>query len=128
MRRYVLCIVFIAVITFFLTFSVGLAANPKEYDVSPKTKPGGKKWRIGYLEGGCYGNYQLYLKEIVGALGDLGWVQKVTIPAQKDPEDTSQMWAWIAVNVKSDYLVFVPDAYYSAKWDKTLREKIKTTV
>jgi len=128
MRRNVFCIAFIAVITLFLTFSVGLAADPKKHDVSPKTKPNGKKWRIGYLEGGPYVNYQLYLKGIVGALGDLGWVQKVTIPAQKDPEDTSRMWAWIAANVKSEYLEFVADAYYSAKWDKELREKVKTAL
>jgi len=128
MRRNVFCIAFIAVITLFLTFSVGLAADPKKHDVSPKTKPNGKKWRIGYLEGGPYVNYQLYLKGIVGALGDLGWVQKVTIPAQSDSEDTSRMWAWIAANVKSDYLEFVADAYYSAKWDKELRGKVKTAL
>lgn len=128
MRRNVPFIAFIAAITVFLTFSIGLATDQNKYGMTPKTKPNGKKWRIGYLEGGPYANYQLYLKEIVGAFGELGWVQKAAIPAQRDPEDTSRMWAWIAANAKSEYLEFVADAYYSAKWDKKSREKIKKTV
>lgn len=128
MKRSLPFIAFIAAVAVFLTFSIGLAADPKKYSIAPKTKPNGKKWRIGYLEGGPYVNYQLYLKEIVGALGKLGWIQKTTIPAQRDPEDTSRMWAWIAANTRSKYIEFVADAYYSAKWDANLREKIKTTL
>ena len=128
MRRNLPFIAFIAAITVFLTFSIGLAADPKKHSMAPKTKPNGKKWRIGYLEGGPYVNYQLYLKEIVGALGEIEWIQKAAIPAQRDPEDTRRMWAWIAANAKSKYLEFVADAYYSANWDKALREKIKKTV
>jgi ABC-type uncharacterized transport system substrate-binding protein len=125
MRRNVPFIAFIGAVAVFLTFSVGLAADPEEYATAPKRKPNGEKWRIGYLEGGPFVNYQLYLKEIVGALGELGWVQGALIPPQRDQEDTSRMWAWIAANIKSDYLEFVADAHYSAKWDKALREKIK---
>lgn len=128
MRRNLPFIAFIAAITVFLTFSIGLAADKGKYSVTPKTKPNGQKWRIGYLEGGPYANYPLYLKEIVGALGELGWIQKAAIPDQSDPEDTSKMWAWIAANVKSEYLEFVADAHWSANWDTKLREKIKTTV
>lgn len=128
MRRSLPFVAFIAAITVFLAFSIGFAAEKGKYSTTPKTKANGKKWRIGYLEGGPYTNYPLYLKEIVGALGELGWIHKTTIPAQREPEDTSRMWAWIAANVKSEYLEFVADAHWSANWDKDLRKKIKAKV
>jgi ABC-type uncharacterized transport system substrate-binding protein len=128
MRRNLPFTAIITISTVLLTFSIGLAAAPAKYSITPTTKPNGDKWRIGYLEGGPYVNYQLYLKEIVLALGELGWIQKTTIPAQRDPEDTNKMWAWIAANIRSKYLEFVADAYYSDKWDAELRKKIKKTV
>jgi len=120
--------VFIAAIAVFMGLPLGRAADPATYATTPTTKPNGEKWRIGYLEGGPYVNYQLYLKEIVYALGELGWLQKTVIPLSRNQEDTGHMWSWIAANVKSDYLEFVPDAHYSTKWDKSLREKIKKAV
>jgi len=128
MRKSLAFISFITAVMVILTFSIGFAADKGKYSITPQTKPNGKKWRIGYLEGGSYVNYQLYLKEIYGALGDLGWITKTTIPPQKDPEDTSRMWAWIAANTRSKYIQFVADAYWSAKWDKDLRKKIKERV
>jgi hypothetical protein len=118
----------ITVAVVILTFSIGFAADKGKYSITPTTKPNGNRWRIGYLEGGPYVNYSLYLKEIVGALGDLGWIEKTTIPPQKDPEDTSKMWSWIAANTRSKYIEFVADAHWSANWDKEVRKKIKATV
>jgi len=128
MRRNLCFIAFITAIIGSLTFSIGFAAEKGKYSTAPTTKPNGKKWRIGYLEGGPYVNYQLYLKEIVGALGDIGWIEKTTVPSQKDPEDTSGMWAWIAANIRSKYIQFVADAYWSARWDKNLRKKLKARI
>lgn len=128
MRRNLCFIAFMTAIIVSLTFSSAFTADKGKYSTTPQTKPNGEKWRIGYLEGGPYGNYQLYLKEIVEALGDLGWIQKTTVPSQRDPEDTRRMWAWIAANTRSKYIEFVADAHYSAKWDKKLRKKIKESV
>ena len=97
------------------------AADKKQYSIKPATHHG-QKWRIGYLEGGPYGNYPLNLKALVFALADIGWVEKVDTIPQGTETDTSLMWRWISKNIKSNYITFVADAYWSSNWDiKTLR-------
>lgn len=103
------------------------AAEKGNYPVTPKTN-NGKKWRIGYLEGGPYGNYPDNLKALVAALSDLGWAKKTSFPQPSDPADTKQLWAWISKNIKSDHLEFVHDAYWSDNWDDSLRLKNKKSV
>jgi ABC-type uncharacterized transport system substrate-binding protein len=97
-------------------------ADEKSYPVSPPEKIA-KKWRIGYYEGGPYKNYPKTLNAIVDGLAELGWIEPVVIPPQEDKNDTSPIWAWLASNVKSKYIEFVPDAYYSYQWDRAQREK-----
>ena len=98
-------------------FSNVYAAEKKNFPVTPKTNKG-KKWRIGYLEGGPYENYPDNLRALVTAFSDLGWTKKIDFPPPADSTDTKNLWAWISQNVKSDYLEFVPDAYWSDNWDK----------
>lgn len=93
---------------------VGAVSAPTS--IKPTTHHG-QKWRIGYLEGGPYSNYPLNLKALVLALADIGWVEKPdNIPMNGDT-DTSSMWQWISRNVRSDYISFAADAYWSADWD-----------
>jgi ABC-type uncharacterized transport system substrate-binding protein len=97
------------------------AADKGPYDTRPRTHDG-RKWRIGYLEGGPYSNYPKHLKALVSALADLGWVEKTAPMPQADENDTSLLWLWICRNVHSDFLTFVEDAYWSSNWDaKKLR-------
>jgi ABC-type uncharacterized transport system substrate-binding protein len=104
------------------------AADKGNYAVKPRTNHG-QKWRIGYLEGGPYSNYPAHLKAIVLALADMGWVEKIERIPQGDENDTSLLWLWISRNVKSDYITFVEDAYWSSNWDaKKLRLKNKQAV
>jgi ABC-type uncharacterized transport system substrate-binding protein len=72
----------------------------------------GRKWRIGYLEGGQYQNYETIFKATVRGLIDLGWIQPMQLPAKENPQPGG-FWHWLAANVKSDYLEFPDDAYYS---------------
>jgi len=106
------------IICFF--FSNAYAIEKGNFPVTPKTN-NGKKWRIGYLEGGSYGNYPDNLRALVGALSDLGWAKKPVFPPSADSADTKQLWSWISRNLKSDYLEFVQDAYWSHSWDDSLR-------
>jgi ABC-type uncharacterized transport system substrate-binding protein len=97
------------------------SADKRHYSIKPTTHHG-QKWRIGYLEGGPYINYPLNLKALVFALADLGWVEKVDNIPQGDESDTSSMWRWISKHIKSKYITFVADAYWSSNWDnKKLR-------
>jgi ABC-type uncharacterized transport system substrate-binding protein len=60
---------------------------------------------------------------MIEGLMALGWIEPVNLPAWDNPEDTESVWRWLATEIKSDYLVFVADAYWSAAWDTELREK-----
>lgn len=112
---------FIAVIVM-MVGDPAVGADEKSYPVSPPEKIA-KKWRIGYYEGGAYKNYPKTLNAIVDGLAELGWIEPAVIPPQEDKNNTAPIWAWLASNVKSRYIEFVPDAYYSYQWDKAQREK-----
>jgi len=103
-------------------FSNVYATDTGNFSVTPK-KNDGKKWRIGYLEGGPYANYPDNLRALVAALSDLGWVKKSVFPPSADASDTKQLWSWLSRNLKSDYLEFVQNAYWSNNWDESLRPK-----
>ena len=97
---------------------------PEEFPVSPRTD-NGKKWRIGYLQGGSYNSYQRSLIALVEGLMDLGWIEKQSIPPQENDKDTDKLWAWMASEMKSDYLEFRFDAYYNSNWNKEQRPQTK---
>jgi ABC-type uncharacterized transport system substrate-binding protein len=97
-----------------------LAADVPEFSTTPKTN-NGKKWRIGYYEGGEYIDYQKIFAETIKGLMELGWIEQANLPPQKG-EQTKQLWNWLATNAKSRYLRFVKNAHYSANWDDKLRK------
>ena len=99
---------------------ISIAGGQKGYEITPKMN-NGEQWRIGYYEGGPYINYQLNLREIANGLAELGWMQG-NIPEFDDPDDTSNLWKFLSDNVKSKYIEFVADAYWSADWKDDLRK------
>ena len=110
-------------------FSAGTAiatTQDKTFGTTP-VKKHEEKWRIGYYEGGGYIDYQQILISTIKGLMKLGWIEETSIPPQKG-EQTQELWNWLASNAKSDYLVFVADAHYSANFDDKLREKTTTEV
>ncbi len=84
----------------------------------------GQKWRIGYLEGGSYPDYEIIFLKIVGGLMDLGWIEPMPLPEEYDP-DHRRMWEWVADNARSDYVEFVKDAFYSSGFKAEQRELTK---
>ena len=112
----------IAVSLLLLAFQTAMAgAEKKDFSTAPKLN-GGKKWRIGYYEGGEYIDYQKIFTETIKGLMKLGWIQQAEIPGQKG-EQTKTLWDWLTTKAKSNYLEFVPDGHYSANWDDKDREK-----
>jgi len=109
------------IICFF--FSNVYAIDKGNFPVTPKMN-NGKKWRIGYLEGGPNEGYPDNLRALITAFSEIGWTKKkVDFPIQVDKSDTKNLWVWISRNVKSDYIEFLPDAYWSNNWDEQLRPK-----
>jgi ABC-type uncharacterized transport system substrate-binding protein len=81
----------------------------------------GQKWRIGYLEGGPYVNYQGSLKSTIRGLMAMGWIENATIPQFSDLEKTRDLWTWLSNTAHSHYLEFVKDGYWSSGWEKEKR-------
>ncbi|ALG68464.1 ABC transporter substrate binding protein [Beggiatoa leptomitoformis] len=105
----------------------GYAADKGTYSTAP-TLHQGKKWRIGYLEGGTLATYPLNVIAIVKGLEELEWLSLPTIPKLADSKDTKALWQWLVQNVKSDYIEFVAEAYWSSNWDEKQRPVTKATV
>ena len=92
------------------------------YRTEPVTNHG-KKWRIGYIEGGPYSNYQSILKAMTESLMMSGWIELALIPQCKDESETLTLWNFLSTKIKSDYLEFPADAYYTSNWNDPLRKK-----
>jgi ABC-type uncharacterized transport system substrate-binding protein len=99
--------------------TAGFAADKGIFKTTPNLNDG-KKWRIGYYEGGPYIDYQLIFAETVKALMKMGWLEEAVLP-KLEGEETSGLWKWLATKAKSNYLNFVKDAHYNAKWEDKLR-------
>jgi ABC-type uncharacterized transport system substrate-binding protein len=87
----------------------------------------GRKWRIGYYEGGEYIDYRKIFTETVQGLMTLGWIEYVEIPKQHG-EQTRPLWEWLSKNIQSDYITFVRDAHYSARWDEDIRRQTAAAI
>ncbi|WP_373501356.1 ABC transporter substrate-binding protein [Desulfococcus sp.] len=103
-----------------------LSADKGVFSENPVTNDG-KKWRIGYYEGGEYIDYQKIFTETMRGLMKLGWIEYAEIPEQTG-EQTRALWEWMSDNLKSDYLVFVRDAHYTAGWDDEARKQTRAAI
>ncbi|MCK5687141.1 ABC transporter substrate-binding protein, partial [bacterium] len=99
----------IGIICIFTVFLVDLHAQGDGTD--PITNSG-KKWRIGYVEGGPYSNYQAILKSMIEDLMNSGWIEPAAIPECQDEVETLTLWNFLSTKIQSDYLEFPSDAYW----------------
>ncbi len=111
-------------------FIIIISVLPLHGEATESTSPqknNGKKWRIGYLEGGPYVNYPLALIAAIEGLMELEWIEKVEIPYAGDSK-TGPVWQWMAKNLKSEYVQFVPDAHWTTDWDPVERKIHQTAI
>ncbi|MCP4689308.1 MAG: ABC transporter substrate-binding protein [Desulfobacterales bacterium] len=83
----------------------------------------GKKWRLGYLEGGPYANYQYIFRAFVDSLAEMGWMKKTALPEGRDNSETRTTWDFLGSNAQSDYIEFTPGAHWSSGWDEVQRKQ-----
>jgi ABC-type uncharacterized transport system substrate-binding protein len=107
-----------------------LVASPvpalaQDFVTTPRLKPGGGKWRIGYYEGGPYFNYRRNLVGFVEGLMDLGWIEPAEVPDIGVPDDNAALWPVLAATLKSRYVELVPGAFWSAGWNATRRDEVR---
>lgn len=122
MSRMLLRVLFVVVVVG--CFCTGaLAAS--DFPTAPALKDG-KKWRVGYYEGGPYFDYQDNFVAMLHGLKELGWLDYDSVPASAcKGEGCDRLWKWLQNSVESEYITFVPDAFYTADWDQSKRQKIK---
>lgn len=90
----------------------------------PVRRPDHKRWRIGYVESGLYAEYPATLRAVTDGLQQLGWLD---LPAPM-PENinAAALWHWLSQNSRSNYLEFVPDAYWTpGNFDSTKRQAMR---
>lgn len=111
-------------------FTPGAGAAPNDdFPTTPSAKPDGSKWRIGYLEGGPYSQYPATLIATVKGLVDLDWLKPLNFPEDIGPDDAHTLWEFLAKNADSEYIEFVPDAFWSGNWDEDPpREQLRAEV
>lgn len=119
---------YIAVI---LLMVIGLQNNPavgqEGYATGPVTNHG-RKWRIGYYEGGSYINYPLNLRTIAAGLAELGWIESGAVPPMPDQTSSQPVWDYLATRTRSRYLQFVADGYWSAGWNSEKRQQTREAI
>lgn len=72
----------------------------------------GKKWRIGYFQGSEYYEFRDQLKATIDSLIDIGWIKPLDIP-DEETITANDLWSWLSINIKSDYIEFVGNAFWS---------------
>ena len=102
------------------TSNSGAMPADKGVFATAPTRHGDRKWRIAYVEGGEYIDYQKTLLETVRGLMKLGWIETADIPAQTG-EETTAVWEWLTTKARSDYIEFLADGHYTAHWDEAMR-------
>ena len=119
MRRLGIPYLVSAVFALILAVTCSTACAADGFSTAPKAN-GDKKWRIAYYEGGAYGDYEIILKSMLKGFIKLGWIEDMSIPAEDNPNH-KVFWEWVSKNVKSKYIEFVPDAFWTSNFDKELR-------
>lgn len=127
MKSFISSSITILISVIILTFTAPVpAADKGKFKINPTTN-NGQKWRIGYYEGGEYYDYKGWFIATIKGLMEIGWIEKAALP-EDNGEFTTGIWSWLSTQMKSDYIEFVKDAHYSAKWDDTLRITMVETI
>ena len=98
------------------------AAASSESNAQPKV------WRVIYVEGGPFSDYQRILRGLTLGLQERGIIANGQVPLPENSEEVKGMWAWLAANAGGSRLRFLPDGFYSAGWQDDKREAILQAV
>ena len=86
-----------------------------------------KVWRVLYIEGGPFSNYQQTLAHTARGLEKLGLIDNGQVAIPEGTESTVAMWQWLADNARGR-VKFLRDGHYSADWDAVARKSIREAV
>ncbi len=83
----------------------------------------GKKWRIGYYEGGPYSEYKDTMRTLLNGLMELGWIESVKLP-ELTGEVGKPYMDWLT-GAAGPFLSIEAEDCYSAAWDTGKRRGIR---
>lgn len=125
-RRSVVLMVLLGALGLALAWRVGpVRAEESGYGPYAPSKPPSRPVRVGYLEGGPYVDYPRYFRATIDGLEELGWINKVELPAPAQGEESWPTWQVLARQASGPYMRFVEDAFYSANWDEEERTRVR---
>ncbi len=58
----------------------------------------------------------------------MGWIERAPLPALEGKDATGKIWQWLSESSHSEYLKFVPDAYWSNGWHQAMRKNNLQTI
>lgn len=103
-----------------------LRRRPYLARLPPPSHTSGRKWRIGYVGSGEYEEYPRTLYAIARALQQLGWLRIDDMP---EITDMRKAWLYLATHARSNYIEFVPDAWWQpGNFDTALRPAVREAV
>ncbi|MFW6240126.1 MAG: ABC transporter substrate binding protein [Thermodesulfobacteriota bacterium] len=115
---------FLAIMLLALVAAIPPVLAEKTFSIEPVHRPDGRRWRIAYLEGGAYGDYETVLRATVNALSELGWMEPLDLP-EKDYETHDELWAFLASNARSEYIRFLADGFYTSDFKQDKRAETR---
>lgn len=104
-----------------LALSITGAGFAQNFPITPKHKADGSKFRVAYLQGGDFFEYDQVFLAVILQLRKLGWLESINIPA-RFTKDAKGIYEFLSTNQQvSKYLEFPPDAFYDGNWQDDLR-------
>jgi len=96
------------------------------FSTTPIKKAHGK-WRIGYLEGGDYREYHRSINATIQGLMSLGWIKESPLLPLENTTGKA-LWEAYSSSLKSEYLEFVSNGFYTAEWNQEKRKIIQKKI
>lgn len=115
----------VALLIFIVVFS--MPAGAANLSTTPHRKANGKKFRIAYIQGGPYFEYDQVFFAVVKALQKLGWINPRPIPPH-EAKTARDLYTYLTRSDSSNYLEFPKNAFYDADWKDALRATNKTAL
>ena len=77
-----------------------------------------KKFRIIYVEGGPFSNFQRIFQGLCVKLQHLKLVQNGDVPIPRHTASLEPMWQWMVEHARGQHIEFLADGFYSANYDE----------
>jgi ABC-type uncharacterized transport system substrate-binding protein len=104
---------------FFLSAYYGKPETLEEY---PPCLNNGKKWTIGYMQGGSLTKYDISFKNFIDQLAAKGWLKPVDWTRLPSNPSVKEMWRYLARNINSKYLRIDMRYFWDSEWDSNKRQ------